>query len=334
MRFTSPLFVVAYAAGPVAAFLLPRPLLTTQHNIDRSVTALNICPTLPCEPDQYLSPDDETKWHLPHWPNPADFRFNYHNLLSESAKRGAGIAKVNNGDGTKPSVAVVGAGIAGMTAARELWRCGFKVDIYEASPRIGGRLYTSSGDESSRHRADRARMELGAMRMPFFKNVTDPESPPNSILEYYLETEPSSNNRGGIMKNTFPNPGATPSSTVSGTGIFVNRGLGTNEINDTASPKLINWDMQEGDAPSYPQDPFLTDLAKEVDGVIDNFQKLFGKYYTKENDDWDRLWDKVTVFYDKMSFHDLAKLKRANQSVFDEFDLDKFDGDLGGFGSK
>lgn len=48
---------------------------------------------------------------------------------------------------------MIGAGIAGLTAARQLVRFGYSVEILEARDRIGGRIYT---DKASR-------VDLGAM---------------------------------------------------------------------------------------------------------------------------------------------------------------------------
>ena len=42
-------------------------------------------------------------------------------------------------------IAVVGAGLAGLTAARELRKAGLKPDVYEGSTRIGGRCYSARG---------------------------------------------------------------------------------------------------------------------------------------------------------------------------------------------
>jgi monoamine oxidase len=42
------------------------------------------------------------------------------------------------------SIAIVGAGVAGLTAAHALTLCGFTVTVFEAADRIGGRVYTTS----------------------------------------------------------------------------------------------------------------------------------------------------------------------------------------------
>jgi monoamine oxidase len=46
---------------------------------------------------------------------------------------------------TQPSIAIVGAGIAGLHAAYILKNAGFTSDIYEASPRTGGRIMSVDG---------------------------------------------------------------------------------------------------------------------------------------------------------------------------------------------
>jgi monoamine oxidase len=58
------------------------------------------------------------------------------------------------------SVAVVGAGVAGLTAALELSLSGHNVSIYEASNRVGGRILTY------RNLTYGYMTELGAMRLP------------------------------------------------------------------------------------------------------------------------------------------------------------------------
>src|SRR4051812_4622664 len=52
-----------------------------------------------------------------------------------------------DGDPKGASVLVLGAGLAGMTAALELMRAGYKVDVLEYNMRAGGRNWTIRGGE-------------------------------------------------------------------------------------------------------------------------------------------------------------------------------------------
>ena len=140
---------------------------------------------------------DDNNW-LPDFPNPADFRFNYYKLLQASS---SGLATLP--ENTSKSVAIVGAGCAGMTVARELHRCGFNVTIFEASDRIGGRLFTRDNPNGS----SQAGMEMGAMRMPFFSEPGNE----NSILGYYLNYEEAQGDTNhAAFLTDFPDPGAAP----------------------------------------------------------------------------------------------------------------------------
>src|SRR5665213_1609465 len=47
-----------------------------------------------------------------------------------------------------PRIAVIGAGLAGLTCAYRLQQAGYAADIYEASGRVGGRCWTGRGDFS------------------------------------------------------------------------------------------------------------------------------------------------------------------------------------------
>ncbi|MEZ2277699.1 MAG: FAD-dependent oxidoreductase [Microcoleus sp.] len=109
------------------------------------------------------------------FPNTADFNFNYYKLLSDA--RESAIAYNQN---PNLRIAIVGAGLAGLTAARELFRCGYTtIDLYEASDRIGGRTYSIplNNPQTDSHTV----FEMGAMRIPYF---TDPGSG-NSVMDYY-----------------------------------------------------------------------------------------------------------------------------------------------------
>jgi monoamine oxidase len=61
----------------------------------------------------------------------------------------------------EPDVIVIGAGLAGLTAARELRHAGRRVLLLEARDRLGGRAYTSSLGDSE--------VELGGAFVHWFQ---------------------------------------------------------------------------------------------------------------------------------------------------------------------
>lgn len=243
---------------------------------------------------QSSSPDN---W-LPGYPNPADFRFDYYKLLNNAP---TGIARLPN---EVRSVAVIGAGAAGMTAARELLRCGFVVTIFEASDRIGGRLYT----EENPAQGAETDMEMGAMRMPFFPA---PGSE-NCILEYYMMTEPGSH---AIKPVQFPNPGSAHGST----GIYLNRGHGPN--NQYETPKLIKWPYN-----GKPDNAEIDALSVKAVAFIRLFENNTKDLYTAAGVGWETLWGEIVNFYGDTTFDDLVMLQAITS-------VDPTDpGNFGGFG--
>ena len=288
--------------------------LTAKRRANKFSTAIRIKPGISF--DIQLQDNPSGCKYSPNWPNPADFRFNYHNLLKATTK--TGIAQVNGQHDM--SVAIIGAGVAGMTAARELLRSGFNVTIFEASDRIGGRLYTLGNPNG----ATEPGMELGAMRMPFFNN-TDSD---NSVLQYYTKTEPLANGFGGLIHSPIPNPGQTPngSSGIAGTGIYVNNGRGPQIGSDFAyeSPTLIPWAKH-----SSPSNQYLSDLKQQVDDFVNDFTSFAAPLYVEESNVWTEVWAKIVRHYDSMTFHDLVMTPRRKLG---EIDICNFDGDVGGFG--
>jgi len=61
--------------------------------------------------------------------------------------------------GTRHRVGIIGGGIAGLTCAYELSQLEHQVTVLEASPRLGGRIYTHYFNDGTH-------AELGAMRVP------------------------------------------------------------------------------------------------------------------------------------------------------------------------
>ena len=112
----------------------------------------------------------------------------YQKWLAES---GESIATFDNP--SRHRVAIIGSGGAGLAAAYELLRCGLDVTVYEATDRVGGRLFTipsSTGDGNL--------FEMGAMRF----------TPSEHVLHWYGDlfnkTRP-----GSVVFDTgpFPDPG-------------------------------------------------------------------------------------------------------------------------------
>ncbi|MEM7254116.1 MAG: FAD-dependent oxidoreductase, partial [Pseudomonadota bacterium] len=192
----------------------------------------------------------------------------------------------------EPHVAVIGAGAAGMTAARELHRCGYRVTIYEASDRIGGRLYTEANPSDE----DAAGMEMGAMRMPFFGEPGDK----NCILEHYLLTEPGTGH--AAEHALFPNPGSAPGNT----GIYLNDGLGPKSA--FSKPCLIDWKAGQD-----PDNKEIKNLSAKVTRYVTKFTEKVQEVYVKPSHDWERLWNNIRAYYQDKTFDEVVKLPVVNK---------------------
>ena len=222
------------------------------------------------------SKSNENPW-LSDYPGPADNRFSYYHLINLANENKNSIG--NAPDGYKRNIIICGAGIAGITTARELIRCGYNVIMYEASDRLAGRHYTTQDDPKQF-----TGMELGAMRFPFFDKPGDN----NCLLDYFWIKE-----IGGEIA-PFTNPGQAPG----GTGIWVNGGRGTDPNNPT-SPELISWPDK-----GKPDNTDLATIYDTISGFITHVQEWVSTRYVE--DDWSSNWADIVNQYDRMTFGDLV----------------------------
>lgn len=88
-------------------------------------------------------------------------------VVFPEARPGAATARQNATGSRKPTIAVLGAGVAGLVAAYELERLGYEVVVWEADDRVGGRVYTWRFEQSAGDP-----VELGAMRIPSDHELT------------------------------------------------------------------------------------------------------------------------------------------------------------------
>lgn len=75
-------------------------------------------------------------------------------------------------DNSRKKIAILGAGMAGLTAAYELAELGHEVIIFEAQDRVGGRAWTCRFGDETVPEAERPYHEFGAMRFPIHHDYT------------------------------------------------------------------------------------------------------------------------------------------------------------------
>ncbi|WP_333092968.1 MULTISPECIES: FAD-dependent oxidoreductase [unclassified Microcoleus] len=179
------------------------------------------------------------------------------------------------------TIAIVGAGITGLTVARELFRCGFKnIDIYEASGRIGGRLWSIPAD------GQHTTFEMGAMRMPFFPS---PGSG-NSLLDYYCSLY-------SLRTQHFPNPGSPHANT----GIYVNEGY--RPIPDmTLQPRMDIWEKERQKPPHEALQRVYDKWSHFAELVQSNTKHA----YSQGGHIWQSLWRAIVKRYWDLSFVDIV----------------------------
>lgn len=111
-------------------------------------------------------------------------------------------------NGKKAKIAIIGAGEAGLAAAFELKKIGCNITIFDASNRVGGRVYTYYFDRLNNYYGD-----FGDISIPVSHNTTwhyinllniKTRSLINNNQYYYLRGEGAYNKERQIIKNIYP----------------------------------------------------------------------------------------------------------------------------------
>ena len=110
--------------------------------------------------------------------------------------------------GKKVKIAIIGAGEAGLAAAYELKKIGCNITIFEASKRIGGRVYTYSFDRNNKYYGDfgEASIPVSHYTTWHYINLFNLKTYPciNKSQYYFLRDVGSYNTDRQVVKNIFP----------------------------------------------------------------------------------------------------------------------------------
>lgn len=218
------------------------------------------------------------------YPNPPDLNFDYRSLVRQVG----GVASA-----TSPNhrICIIGAGMTGLTAARELYRSGFNnVTLFEARDRIAGRHYTitnvgGQGPQQTTY----SPFEMAAMRMPYFNTTDETPNEGMSLLAHYAQ-------EFGLSTQDFPNPG-TP--WVTSTGIYLQEGL----VQDGATiPTMQIWVNPDGSTPP-PTPEFQAVYAKWKKFetmMVDKVSEVYG------TEGWEPMWQAIVNTYSPTAFRDFV----------------------------
>lgn len=231
------------------------------------------------------------------YPGPADLCFNYRKLIEQPYAITT----------EQPKICIVGGGITGLTAARELLRCGFQsITVIEQSKRIGGRhLTVFPGNEDSTHKF--SPFEMGAMRMPLFNKSGEPPEKGQSLMAYYSHLF-------GLKLSDFPNPG---SPVVGSTGIFLREG----KLDNIKESKTLIWRNPNGS--DLPPSETLKRVHAKWDAFAKQMVDVVSVRYGTEI--WEATWKAVVAQYHDVSFRNFVV---SASKIWDEKDQ----GDFGGLG--
>lgn len=110
--------------------------------------------------------------------------------------------------GKKVEVAIIGAGEAGLAAAYELKKIGCNITIFEASKRIGGRVYTYSFDRLNNYYGDFGEISIPASHYTTWHYINIFNLKTNAFINsnqyYYLRNVGAYNKEREIVKYLYP----------------------------------------------------------------------------------------------------------------------------------
>lgn len=114
--------------------------------------------------------------------------------------------------GKNVKIAVIGAGEAGLSSAFELRKIGCDITIFEASQRIGGRVFTWYFDSNKRYYGELGAMRIGVSHettwhyINLFKLDTSPFASKNINGLFYIRDGRARNDPDGksVMENIYP----------------------------------------------------------------------------------------------------------------------------------
>ena len=241
----------------------------------------------------------KNKWAA-RFPNPPDLCFDYRALVEQEN----GIARATD---PQHKICIIGAGVTGLTAARELYRCGFThITLIEQSRRIGGRHLTVPGSRNSAE--SHTPFEMGAMRMPFFNRADEPPTEGRSLMAYYA-------NQFELAFSDFANPG---SQWVNSTGIYLREG----SMGGGSAPQMLIWKNEDGETP--PPGDELQKVYSKWKTFADRMTRHVAELYASQ--EWEAIWASIVEKYESVSFRDLVSMP-----ALEAWD-DRSPGDFGGMG--
>lgn len=249
---------------------------------------------------KHLPTHEASSWRG-RFPGPPDLCFNYRKLVEQQF----GIASA-----TKPDhkICIIGAGVTGLTAARELLLCGFThVTLLEQSHRIGGR-HLSVVKSGQSPLMGSTPFEMGAMRMPLFNTTGETPTEGQSLMAYYCKLF-------DLQLSDFPNPGTAQ---VRSTGIYLREGL----LDGQPEPQMLIWKNPQGHTPPP------TEKLQQVYGKWRHFAELMTREVARiyGSPQWENQWASIVARYQALSFRDLVTLPALTHWAAEN------PGDFGGLG--